>query len=200
MRAKIPHLHSENYRTLRDSHSTQWKLPIHTLWDSPSTQWQLPIHREILPLRSESYQYLERFSLYAVKATGTLRDSPSPQWKLPVPYLESHEKRFTLNTLKATGTLRAMRRDSSKTQGKLPVPWGLRSMRRDSPSTPWKLLVLVPWEPWGEIRPQRSESFWYLESHKERFAVYAVKATGTLRAIRRDSPSTQWKDRLTQPG
>ncbi len=76
---------------------------------------------EILPLRSESYQYLEKFSLYAVKATGgTLRNSPSPQWKLTVPwetwgeihplhneiyqYLESHEQRFALYVAKATDT------------------------------------------------------------------------------------------------
>ncbi len=78
--------------------------------------------------------------------------------------------RFDLYAVKATGTLRAMRRDS-------PSQWTLA----------------VPTEPWGEIRPLRSESYPYLESHEERFALYDVKATRTLRDMRRDSPSTQWK-------
>ncbi len=84
-------------------------------------------------------------------------------------------------------------------------------MRRYLSCTQWKLPV--PWEPWGEIRPLCSESYRYLESYEQRFALYAVKATGTLRAIRRDrplrsesyryleshkerSPSTQWKLRV----
>jgi hypothetical protein len=35
------------------------------------------------------------------------------------------------------------------------------------------------------------ESYRYLDGKEERFARYAVKDTGTLRAVRRDSASTQ---------
>ncbi len=149
--------------------TTQWKLPVPCglramRRDFLSTRRKLPVPwepwEEIRPLRSKSYRYLEshekRFVLYAVKANGTLtamrRDSPFTPWKLLVPW-------------ESWGEIRTMR-------WKITIPWELwedpppyavkdtgtfRAMRRDSPSTPWKLLVQVPWEPWGEIRPLRSE-------------------------------------------